>query len=141
MMVLDTSGLLALLDSGEREHARSSDAVRKDRGPLVVIDFVLAETDYLVLHRLGRAAERGFLAQLLEGVFLREAVTDADLRRAQEIAERFGDQDLGLTDASLMAVTERLDGHKVLTLDRRHFAPFLDRRGRPLDLHPAAPAR
>lgn len=137
MILVDTSGLLALLDRGEPEHQRVTAALKSERGPLVVTDFVLAETDFLVLRRLGRAAARDFLAQLLEGVFLREAVIELDLRRAQEICVRYADQDLGLTDATLMALTERLHVRRVLTLDRRHFAAFRDRRGRPLEVVPA----
>lgn len=136
MIVLDTSGLLALLDRGEPDHARAMRAIAAHRGPLVAIDFVLAETDYLVLRRLGRRAERNFVDQLLQGVFLREPLAEADLRRAREIALRFGDQDIGLTDAAVMAVAERLGTSRVLTLDLRHFAPFRDRRGRPLELLP-----
>jgi hypothetical protein len=136
VILVDTSGLLALLDRGEPEHARVTAAVRAERGPLVVTDLVLAETDFLVLKRLGREAERDFVAQLLEGVFLREAVTDGDLRRAHEIGARHADLALGLTDATLMALGERLRVRRVLTLDRRHFAAFRDHRGRALELVP-----
>lgn len=137
MIVADTSGLLALLDAGEPEHTRTSEIVAADRGPLITTDFVLAETDYLVLRRLGGIAERAFLEQLAAGAPLREPVSDADLARALEILKQYDDQDLGLTDASLMAVAERLDVTRVLTLDRRHFAPFRDRRGRAFELLPA----
>lgn len=136
MIVLDTSGLLALLDSGEREHERVRAAVEVETGPLVVIDFVLAETDYLVRKRLGARAGRAFLTQLIDGVVLREPVGEADLARALEICEQYSDQDLGLTDAALMAVAERLGTRRVATLDRRHFAPFRDRKGRALELVP-----
>ncbi len=136
MILVDTSGLVALLDRGEREHERVQGALSDPAEPLVTIDLVLAEADYLILTRLGRSAERDFVEQLLDGVFLREPLSDGDLRRAHEIADRFHDHDLGLTDASLMAVAERLRARGVLTLDRRHFAPFRDRRGRPLDLLP-----
>jgi len=136
MILVDTSGLLALLDRGEREHRRVHRALAGRPEPLVVIDFVLAEADYLLLRRLGREAERRFVAQILEGVFLREPVTEADLRRAAETARHFHDQDIGLTDASVMAVAERLGTRRVLTLDRRHFASFRTRKGLPLDLLP-----
>jgi hypothetical protein len=136
MILVDTSGVVALLDRGEREHERVHGALTDSAEPLVTIDLVVAEADYLILTRLGRAAEREFVQQLLDGVFLREPLSDGDLRRAHEIADRFHDQDLGLTDASLMAVAERLRARGVLTLDRRHFAPFRDRRGWPLDLLP-----
>jgi hypothetical protein len=137
VILVDTSGLLALLDRGEPEHARVTAALRHERGPLVVTDLVLAEADFLILKRLGRAAEGEFVAQVVEGVFLREAVTDLDLRRAQEIGSRYADLALGLTDATLMALGERLRVRRVLTLDRRHFATFRDHRGRALELVPA----
>lgn len=136
MILADTSGLLALLDRGEAEHRRVSRAVEKEPGPLVVIDVVLAETDYLIRRRLGRQAGRAFLDQVLEGVFLREEVTDGDLRRASEIDDRYHESDLGLTDSALMAIAERLAPSKVLTLDRKHFAPFRTLKGEPLDLLP-----
>jgi uncharacterized protein len=136
VIILDTSGLLCLLDSGEREHRQAVAAVEVDGGPLVTIDLVLAETDYLVLKRLGKAAERALVAQLISGAIQRESVTQADLKRALAILRRFDDQGLGLTDAAVMALTERLETRKVLTLDRRHFGPFRDRRGLALELLP-----
>ena len=136
MIVADTNGLLALLDAGEPEHARASEIVAADRGPLVTTDFVLAETDYLVLRRLGGSAEMAFLEQVAGGTPLREPVSDADMVRALEILKQYDDQDLGLTDASLMAVAERIDVSRILTLDRRHFAPFRDRHGRAFELLP-----
>ncbi len=136
MILLDTSGALALLDAGEREHGRVKQVVAATVGPLVVTDFVLAELDFLVLKRLGIAAEKELIAQLIEGVFLREPVSDGDLRRASEITTRYRDQELGLTDATLMALTERLEVRRVLTLDRRHFGVFRDARGQALELLP-----
>jgi predicted nucleic acid-binding protein len=135
MILCDTSGLLALLDRGEPDHRAVQTAAAAADGPLLVTDLVLAETDYLVLRRLGSRAERAFVDQLIEGVFLREAVSSDDLGAAARICLQFGDQDLGLTDATLMALAERLRC-SVLTLDRRHFTPFRDRRGRPLHLLP-----
>jgi hypothetical protein len=136
MILLDTSGLLCLLDSGEREHRRALRSVEADPGPLITTDLVIAETDYLVLKRLGTKAERAFVTQLVAGAIQRETVTRDDLVRAQAISRRFADQGLGLTDSTLMALTERLETRKVLTLDRRHFAPFRDLRGRALEVLP-----
>jgi uncharacterized protein len=52
------------------------------------------------------------------------------------IIERLAEHQLGITDATLMALAERLDRCPVLTLDRRHFSIFRDRRGRSLRLLP-----
>jgi predicted nucleic acid-binding protein len=137
MLLLDTSGLLCLLDEGEPDHRRVRQCVDAERGPLITIDFVLAETAYLVLKRLGGDAERAFVSQLAEGVLRREPVTDRDLDRAGEILTAFSDQQFGLTDAALMAIAERLGALRVLTLDLRHFARFRDRKGRALELLPS----
>ena len=134
MLLCDTSGLLALLDSGERAHRRVRNAVETNAGPLLAIDFVLAELDHLLLHRLGPSAEGRFLEQVAKGVFLREGVSDPDFARASTIARRYREHEIGLTDAALMAVAERLRC-PVLTLDR-HFELFRDRRGSPLTLVP-----
>lgn len=136
MIVADTSGLLCLLDTGEPEHAKARASLAERTGPLLTTDFVLAETDYLILKRLGARAEQRFMAQVLDGSLAREPVRDEDFRRATEIIERYADAEIGLTDSTLMAVTERLGLPAVLTLDRRHFAPFRDRRGRPFVLLP-----
>ena len=135
MILADTSGLLALLDAGEPRHEEVCGAVEADSGPLLTVDLVLAETDFLVRSRLGQGAGRAFLDQVCAGALLREQLAPADLSRAREILEKFEDQDFGLTDAALMAVAERL-GVPVLTLDRRHFGVFRDRKGAALALLP-----
>lgn len=135
VLVVDSSGLLAALDAGEPDHRRVL-RVLKSRRSLVVTDHVLAEVDHLVLHRLGHDAELAFLDQVIEGVYSREALTTDDLRRAREIAEKYADQSLGLTDTTLMALCERLNAREVVTLDQRHFSIFRDKKGRPLTLLP-----
>jgi predicted nucleic acid-binding protein len=135
VILADTSGLLALLDRGEPRHREVRQVLAADSGPLLTIDLVLAETDFLVRSRLGRAAGDAFLDQVLGGAVLREQLDSSDLERAREIIGQFEDQEFGLTDAALMAVAERL-GAPVLTLDRRHFGVFRKRKGPPLVLLP-----
>jgi predicted nucleic acid-binding protein len=45
----------------------------------------------------------------------------ADLRRMAELVERYSDFPLGGTDASIVALAERLGAATIITLDRRHF--------------------
>jgi len=51
-----------------------------------------------------------------------EPLTDADLARMAELTETYVDLPLGGTDASVIAVAERLAFEAVATLDRRHFS-------------------
>jgi uncharacterized protein len=45
----------------------------------------------------------------------------ADWARIVELVERYGDLPLGMVDASVVAVAERLKVDTVATLDRKHF--------------------
>jgi predicted nucleic acid-binding protein len=135
VILVDTSGLLALLDSGEPDHTRCQAVATAAGGPLITTDLVLAEADFLVVRRLGVAAERAFLDQVIAGAVAREPVRDEDFERAREIVGAYADQSFGLTDSTLMALAERLDT-PVLTLDVRHFGVFRTRRGKTLDIRP-----
>ena len=70
---------------------------------------------------LGAAAEALFLQSLSHPRFRVETVGPNDLRRMAELVETYHDLRLGTTDASVVALAERLSQREVATLDRRHF--------------------
>jgi predicted nucleic acid-binding protein len=45
----------------------------------------------------------------------------ADLARCREIQTQYEDQSVGVVDASVLALLERLGESKLVTLDHRHF--------------------
>lgn len=47
--------------------------------------------------------------------------TGTDIARMADLAERYADLRLGGTDASLIAIAERLGIDRIATFDRRHF--------------------
>jgi predicted nucleic acid-binding protein len=60
---VDTSALLAVLHSGDENHARASRSFRsllESDEPLVTTSYVLVETAALLQHRFGLGAVRGF---------------------------------------------------------------------------------
>ena len=124
MLVVDTSGILAALNSEDAAHERVRAILEREPGRLAVPELVLAEVDYLALKHLGQAAEEAFLEDVLAGAWSREPLPDTDLRRALEVIRRHADHQIGLVDASIVAVAERLRVTRILTLDRRHFAMF-----------------
>lgn len=123
-VIADTSGLFALADADSRAHSAVRGYLEAGDEPLVVPVTVLPELDYLLATRLGLAAELAVLRAAAAGEFRLEPVTAADLTRAVTLIEEYADSDIGLVDASLVAVAERLRIRKVLTLDRRHFSLF-----------------
>ncbi len=136
MIVLDTSGVLAWIDPSQRRHGETVAAMSKVAGPFLLSPFVLAELDYLVATRVGRAAQRSLLLEVERGAYRLEPFAAGDIQRALQVIERFGDLDVGLADASIVVLAERHRCRCVLTLDERHFR-VLRSGGRTLRLLPS----
>jgi hypothetical protein len=72
-----------------------------------------------------------------EGAFVVESLTAADLRRCAALISKYDDLDLGLSDASAIAVAERLGTDRILTVDQRDFRVIRSVRGKAFRLLPA----
>ncbi|HMH46990.1 MAG TPA: hypothetical protein VK538_04680, partial [Solirubrobacteraceae bacterium] len=59
-----------------------------------------------------------------------------DFTRMAELVEQYADFPLGGTDASVVALAERLDASIIMTLDRRHFAAIAPRHREAFELMP-----
>ncbi len=84
--------------------------------------------------RPGPAVEARFLGSLAELDV--EAPAPDDWRRIAELVMCYADFPLGGTDASVVALAERLDTDVVVTLDRRHFSAVRPRHCQSLRLLP-----
>ena len=120
-LVLDTGPLLAALDAADPDHDRCADLIAGANEDLVVPALVLAELDYWCHQRLDGRSWLIFLEDLLQGAYHAMAATSQDLRRCLELQRQYADQELGVVDASILALVERLDEHRLATLDHRHF--------------------
>ena len=76
---------------------------------------------WLIESRLGPGAEAGFLRAIDAGELERVDLVATDWARAVELIDTYADLGLGVVDAGLIAVTERLGVTTVASLDRRHF--------------------
>lgn len=120
LAVVDAGPLYAAADADDADHTASVAALARSELRPVIPALVIAEATYFVGARLGARSERDFLAGLAE--FEVEPPSAQDLARMAELVERYADFPLGGTDASVVALAERLDASVVITLDRRHFA-------------------
>lgn len=120
-LICDTGPLLAALDAADPDHERCASLLTTSNEDLVVPALVLAELDYWCGRRLPAGAWLIFLDDLLAGVYRVEPPTGADLARCRELQARYADLSLGIVDASVVALAERLGEPKVGTLDQRHF--------------------
>lgn len=122
MIVADTSGLLALFNAREPRHDDVRKAVERDPDPMVVSPYVVAEIHYLVATRLGVDAELKVLNELAGGAYHLAGMEETDLQAAAAVVEQYRDQDIGVTDASLVVLAARHRTKSILTLDHRHFS-------------------
>lgn len=121
MIVADTGAVLALLDKDDRHHATVRDLYEQRPNDWLLPWAILPEVDYLVASALGARAQDVFLADVADGAFPVEYGRNEDLARAQVIARKYGALRLGLVDAVVMAIAERLRAEAIATLDLRHF--------------------
>ena len=90
---------------------------------------ILPEVDYLLATHVGARAQEAFMTDLANRAYRVEWGEDADLERARELNLRYRSLRLGLVDAAVIAVGERLAADSIATLDLRHFAAVKIRGG------------
>jgi predicted nucleic acid-binding protein len=120
LAIVDTGPLYAVTDTSDADHQRSLDALQRRDLQLIIPALVVAETTYLIGHRLGAAAEAAFLRSLKD-FHVEEPATD-DWPVIGDLVDQYADFPLGGADASVIALAARLDTDIVVTLDRRHFS-------------------
>lgn len=121
MIVADTGAVIALIDADDRHHPVLRKLFESKPDAWVLPWAILPEVDYLLAAHVGRRAEEAFLADLAAGAFAIEWGDDADLAGADRISRRHRKLGIGLVDAVVMTIAERLRPDAIATLDLRHF--------------------
>jgi predicted nucleic acid-binding protein len=135
-LVLDTGPLLAALDRADPDHASCVSLIAGETEDLVVPALVLAELDYWCHERLDGDVWLTFLEDVIVGAYRVEHPSPTDLKRCHDLQQRYADLRLGVVDASVVALLERLDERRVATLDHRHFAVVRPAHADALELLP-----
>jgi uncharacterized protein len=135
-MICDTGPILAALDQADPDHERCARLLQEVDSDLVVPVLVLAEVDYWCHERLTVEAWLTFLEDVLAGAYRYEPATTADLERCRALQQQYNDLELGVVDASVIALAERLGETDVATLDHRHFSVVRPQHAEALTLLP-----
>ncbi len=130
MIVADTGALIALFDRSDRHHDDVRLLYEADPDAWVLPRAILPEVDYLTSTHLGQRAQDLWLADLASGAFSVEWGRPDDLSAAERICRRYRALRLGLVDAVVIAVAERLRAPAIATLDLKHFGAVAI-KGRP----------
>ena len=139
MIVADTGAIIALVDADDRHHETIVSLYEGQGSRWVLPWAILPEVDYLLSKRVGVNAALAFRADLATGAFLVEWGKDGDLLRAHELCTRYAALDIGIVDAVVAAVAERLRAAAIVTLDIRDFGAMTLRgtpRLLPRDIRP-----
>jgi uncharacterized protein len=121
VLLVDTNVLLAAVDVSTPEHRRCA-ALLDDRTDLIIVTTVATETAWMIESRLGPRAEFVFVSSIAAGELTVVELTQADWLRSAQLIEIYADLGLGLVDASVVAVAERLNLTEIATMNRRDFA-------------------
>ncbi|MGH8959907.1 MAG: PIN domain-containing protein [Jatrophihabitantaceae bacterium] len=120
-VIVDTSALLAYFAASEPDHAVVAKYIDVSADMLIVSPYVVAELDYLAATRHGVDAELAVLDELTSGAWDLPGLDIDDLKRARSIIAKYGEQNIGVADASNVVLAERYRTRTIVTLDRRHF--------------------
>jgi predicted nucleic acid-binding protein len=121
VILFDTNVLVAAARTADVNHHIAVQLLNTMSEPRLVPPTVVAEVCYLLSEWGGPDAEVRFLRDFRPGGLRLAELTDADVVRMADLAERYADLRLGGTDASLVAIAERLGIERIATFDRRHF--------------------
>ncbi len=136
MIVIDTSAILAFMNSADTWHEDVSAWLAEEDDVLATTPLILAEADHLVGARGGPEAQAALRSDLAKGAYLVEWWRGA-VRETVDVADRYADSGIGLADASLIALAGHVETVRIATLDERHFRAARPLNGDAFQLLPA----
>jgi predicted nucleic acid-binding protein len=121
-VIVDTSAILAIFDEAYREHRQIAKIIEETAASLVVSPLVVAEADYMLQSRLGKAAARRFAGDIASESYELAEWSAADHAAALTVMDRYGDPNdyIGVADAANVVLADTYRTTRLLTLDQ-HF--------------------
>jgi len=123
--LLDSGFLYALVDENDSSHQDVLKTRSVINGTIILPVPAITEVCYFVQKKLGIAALTNFLENLAQQEdFIFETPLLSDYSRSAEILKKYNDSNIDFVDGCIVAIAERLNITKILTVDRRHFQMF-----------------
>lgn len=119
--IADTGFLFALANRQDEHHRNAVNVIRLLSEPVILPLTVLPEICYLLDSRLGHPTMRQFVAGVLTGAMELTSLNKTDIARTLKILEQYGDTRIDFVDTTIIALAERLQITRILTVDQRHF--------------------
>ncbi len=116
------------MDSADQRHEEAVSWYREIDDELATTPLVVAEADHLASARAGIDALKAYRNDLTAGAYLIEWWPTA-VKESVDVANRYADSGVSLTDASIVALAARLDTESIATFDERHFRTLRPLKG------------
>ena len=121
-LLLDTGGLVSLLDRGQRRHEEFVTFFENWTNEVVSTEAVLTEATHL-LGRVSNGAN-ACLNFFLQGGAILVPSTASTLVRTQKLMQKYSNLPMDYADATLVVLAEDLDASQILTTDNRDFSVY-----------------
>jgi uncharacterized protein len=128
MILIDTNVLVALVDEGDRLHARARRDLRKLEGPFSTTEAVLSEACFLLTQGYSRQRVRGLIERLPVDV---ASLAHSDWSAVFDWLGKYAEHEPDLCDAILVVLGRRLQS-RIWTYDREFRTLWRDPDGKPL---------
>jgi hypothetical protein len=135
LILCDSGPLLAVLDGDDPRHAEATAFFARTHEAVAAPASVVFELAGLVSRRLDARAVARFAESVASGELRMVDTLRADMQRAGALVVEYASLRLGLVDATIVAVAERLGVRTLASFDWRHFGVVRPRHG-PLTLVP-----
>jgi hypothetical protein len=120
-LLLDTGVAVALFHEDDDRHYDALNTAQQVREQLIFPVPAITETAYLLRRDAGVEIAARFISSLSSTSMVLENPMPRDYSRASEILLQYADAKLDFDDAIIVAIAERLNVTRILTIDQRDF--------------------
>ena len=120
-LLVDSNVWIAAHDGQDPDHEPSARLLIERAGELIAPVTVIAEAAWFIEDRFGPAREADFVRLVTTGAVGIVELTTGDWRRCVDLIEAYAPLGLGIVDASVVAVAERLGLTEIATMNGRDF--------------------
>ena len=117
MTLCDASALVALINAGDRNHARCLAALSTLNAPLLTTWSCFTETMHLLGRYGGHPAQDELWGYVAEGLLMIPMPEEGEWERMRALMQQYRDTPMDLADASLVAAAETRNLRRIFTLD------------------------
>ena len=117
--LIDAGPMVALFNRDDKYHVGMIDLLKAYRGILTSTWPVITETCYLLSYNNEVLVD--YLKWIERGGINIENIRDTELKRIIELVQKYSDVPMDLADASILAISERLNIKDIVTIDPDYF--------------------